>query len=161
MPPWRDSKNSRCLCTSAHSATLSPHCTATKKVRKCDRSSVPPTKGGPFPYAPNVRGPPNSATLAQVRCRSSVTFQSTFLKGFISLYSWVKSACFFCFAFYAAGAKFRIILTWLLCSPLARIPYVAAETANFTWSQRRQLAGIYVLCACRKKSLMSPQNTLQ
>ena len=36
--------------------------------------------------APSVRGPPNSAGLIQIRSGSSVTFQSSFFKGFVLLF---------------------------------------------------------------------------
>ena len=42
----------------------------------------------------SVAGPPNSPGLFQIRSGSSVTFQSSFFKGFILLYFRLNSACF-------------------------------------------------------------------
>ena len=106
VPPSLDSKNGYCIHTSAHSASLSCHCTSTINATG---SSVPLTKEGSFCHVPNVRGPPNSVALVQIRFHSSVTFQSSFFKGFVSLYFRLKSVCF-CSAFYDADANFRIIL---------------------------------------------------
>ena len=75
-------------------------------------------------WAPSVRGPPNSARQVQIRSGLSVTFQSSFFKGFVSLYFRLKSTCF---TFYVADANVRLMhnnLTWLLCSLLARAPYI-------------------------------------
>ena len=47
--------------------------------------------------APNVRGPPNSTGFVQINSGSSITFQSSFFKGFVSLYFRLKSACFLVF----------------------------------------------------------------
>ena len=55
----------------------------------------------------------------------------------------------FCFAFYAADAAQSASK-----GPVRRI--FRSETAN----RRLKLAGIYILCACTKKSLGSPQTPL-
>ena len=78
---------------------------------------------GSLPQASSVRGPPNSARLVQIRSSSSVTFQSSFFKGFVSLYFRLKSAYFFCFGFYAAGATSDSMHNYLR-SPLARALYI-------------------------------------
>ena len=51
-------------------------------------------KRGSLPRTPNVRGPPNSTGLVQISSGSSITFQSSFFKGFVSLNFQLKSACF-------------------------------------------------------------------
>jgi len=51
--------------------------------------TVPPTGGGnrgSLPWAPSVRGALNSAELFQIRSGSSFISQSSFFKGFVSLY---------------------------------------------------------------------------
>ena len=56
-------------------------------------------------------GSPNGAGFVQIRSGSSITFQSRFFKGLVSLYFLLKSACSFgLIVSYAADAKFRFIL---------------------------------------------------
>ena len=78
---------------------------------------------GQFALGPQCKGAPKQCGLVEIRSGLSVTFQSSFFKGFIFLYFQLL----LCFMFYAADANFRLMhhhLTWLLCSPLARAPYV-------------------------------------
>ena len=42
--------------------------------------------GGQFAPGPQCKGAPNSARLVQIRSGTSVTFQSSFFKGLVSLY---------------------------------------------------------------------------
>ena len=72
------------------------------------------------PRPPSVRGPPNSSN----KIRLSVTFQSSFFKGLVSMYFRLKSACCFALRFMLLTQIMRNYLTWLLRSPLARAPYV-------------------------------------
>ena len=73
-----------------------------------------------LPKAPSIRGPPNVAGLVQIISGLSVTFQSSFFKGFVSLYFQLKPACFFALRFMLQMQT----ITWLLRSPLAWAPYV-------------------------------------
>ena len=71
---------------------------------------------GSLPRGPSVRGPPNSARLVQIRfIRQS---HSSLASVGFTVFS-TEVSLLFCFVFYAADA-----LTWLLCSPLARTPYI-------------------------------------
>ena len=68
-----------------------------------DTGTVPPTgrggNRGSLPQVPSVKGPPNSAGLVQIRSGMSVTFQSSFFKGLVSLCFQLNSACSFALCF--------------------------------------------------------------
>ena len=113
--------------------------------------------GGSLPRAPSVRETPNNAELFQIRSGSSFTSQSSFLRGLFCCIVDLKSACFL-FRAYAADTNFKnahFILRDYCAGPVRRT--FQSETTK----RRRQLVGIYVLYACSKRSLRSPQNTLQ
>ena len=94
-------------------------------------SAVLPTGGwqqGQFVPALSVRGPPNSVRLVQIRSSSSVTFQFSFFKVFVSLYFRLKPTCFIASRFMllrqTSGPMHNNYLMWLLHSSSARAPYV-------------------------------------
>ena len=68
---------------------------------------------GSLPQAPQCKGAPKQCRTCSNKMRSSVTFQSSFVKGLVSLYFQLKSTCSF--------ASHFMLLT--LRSPLARAPY--------------------------------------
>ena len=72
---------------------------------------IPECNMDSLPWAPSVRGAPNSAGLAQIRSGSSFTVQSSFFKEFVLLYCWFQVSLLFCFAIYAADANFRLMHT--------------------------------------------------
>ena len=87
---------------------------------------------------------------------SSVTFQSSFFKGLVSLYFRVKSACTFAL-FYAAEAN---NLTWLLRSPLAKAPYVALFDLKLLIEDGN--LQVYMYCVHARKELQEPsEHTLE
>ena len=112
-------------------------------------------------FAPGLQGKGASKQCCTCsnKIRSSVIFQSSFFKGLVSLYFWLKSACSFALHFMLLMQIMHSCLTWLLRSPLARSPYIRRTCRFKTANRIRQPAGIYVLCA-RTKSLRSPQNAL-
>ena len=73
----------------------------------------------------------NRCSLPQTpkQCSTLYTFiytsQSSFSKGYVSLYCWFQVSLLFCFAFMLLERKLqRTHFTCLLCSPLARAQYV-------------------------------------
>ena len=114
-------------------------------------SPVPLTEGGirgSLPRAPNARGPPNSAGLVRIRCVRQSHSSQDFFKGLVSLYFRLKSACSFALRFMLLAQIMRKLHNYLARVPVRR----TSETAN----RRRQLVGIYVLCACTKKEPQGP-----
>ena len=114
---------------------------------------MPPTGGATRAVCP---GPP----MCSNKIRSSVTFQSSFFKGLVSLYFRLKSACSF-------ASRFMLLtqimhnyqnLTRLLRSPLARAPSVVLfdlkpliEDGNLQ---------VYMYCVhARKRASGAPEHT--
>ena len=114
---------------------------------------------GQFAPGPRCKGGPKKCRTHSNKMHSSVTFQSTFFKGLVSLYFRLKSACSFALCFMLLTQIMHDYLTLLLRSSLARALYVVLFDL-------KPLIGdvnlkVYMYCACTKKSLRSPQNTLQ
>ena len=75
-------------------------------------------------------------------------------------------ACSFCCSYYWLQVSL-LFASRLWCwrklennAHLARVPYCRTFLRSETPNRRLQLACMYVLCACTKRSLRSPQNTL-
>ena len=93
------------------------------------------------------------------KIRSSVTFQSSFFKGLVSLYFRLKSACSF-------ASRFMLLtqimhnyqnLTWLLRSPLARAPSVLFDLKPLIEDGNLQ---VYMYCVhARKRASGAPEHT--
>ena len=101
-----------------------PHCKSAYWIKSCHITmSQCRRQGGQqeqFAPGPQCKGAPKQCRTCSNKIRLSVTFQSSFFKGLVSLYFRLKSALLFCFAFqYAADAN------------NARLSYVAtAQSAN-------------------------------
>ena len=76
---------------------------------------------GQFAPGPHCKGAPKQCRTCLNKIRSSVTFQSSFLKG---LYFRLKSACSFSLRFMLLPQIMHNYLAWLLHSTLAGAPYV-------------------------------------
>ena len=97
-------------------------------------------------------GPPGPQPVPDLfKISSSVTFQSSFFKGLVLLYFRVKSACSFPLCFMLLKQIILVATAQSATQGPIRCTF-QSETAN----RRRQLAGIYVLCACTKKELQEP-----
>ena len=108
-----------------------------------------------LPQAPSVRGAPTSAKLFQ----GSLFHPSlASLRGPFRHIIDFKSSCFFAsrFTLLTQTSKMHTWSYVTTAQPLTRALYVALFNLK-----KRQLAGMYVLYACSKRSLKSPQNTLE
>ena len=111
--------------------------------------------GGRWPFVPcsQCKGVLNSARLIQIRSRSSVTFQSRFWGSFRCIFDWSQPAFASCFMLLTQTSELSYEATVQCASqgPIYAVLFLC-EIANYTLSRRRQLADVYVLCACTKKS---------
>ena len=122
--------------------------------------TVPPTgrrgggNWGSLPWAPSVRGALNSAELFQKRSGSSVISQSiASFKGLFHCIVDFKSACFF-----------ALPLTLLTHAHFILRDYCTAAGYRALYVNPKPLNkdGNWQVCTyCMKRSLRSPQNTLQ
>ena len=125
--------------------------------------SVAPTGGGnrgSLHPGPQCKGAPKQCRTCSNKIRSSVTFQSCFFKVLVSLYFWLKTVCSFALRFILLTQIMHNYRTWLLRSPLATAPYVVLfDLKPLIKDGNLQ---VYMYCVhTQKKSLRSPQNTLQ
>ena len=82
---------------------------------------------GSLPWAPSVRGALKQCRTCSNKIRLSLTFQSSFFKGLVSLYFRVRSACSFVLCCMLVKQIMHNYLTCLLRSLLAR-----ARTSHFS-----------------------------
>ena len=115
-----------------------------------------------FAPCPQCKGAPKQCQTCSNRIRSSVTFQSNFFKGLVLLYFRLKSACSFALRFMLLMQILNAQLSYVATAQSAsRALYVVLFDLKPLIEDGNLHAGIYVLCASTKKSLRSPQNTLQ
>ena len=111
--------------------------------------------GGRWPFVPcsQCKGVLNSARLIQIRSRSSVTFQSRFGGSFRCIFDWSQPAFASRFMLLTQTSELSYEATVQSASqgPIYAVLFLC-KIANYTLSRRRQLADVYVLCACTKKS---------
>ena len=116
---------------------------------------MPLTGPGGIGPGPQCKGAPNSARLIQIRFGSSVTFQSSFFKGFVSLYFQLKSACFFASSVMLLTQTMHNYLMWLLCSVLARAPHIVFFNLKLLIKDGN--LQVYMYCACTKRASGAPR----
>ena len=93
------------------------------------------------------------------QCWNRPVYQSSFFKGFVSPYCWLRVSLLFglCLCCWCNAHLSHVTLfTWLLRSPLARAPYVVLFDLKPLANRRWQLADMYV-CMHKKE----PQKPLK
>ena len=90
----------------------------------------------------------------------SVTFQSSFFKGLVSLYS-SEVSLLFCSVFYAAEANNAQLSYVATAQPLARAPYVILFDLKPLIEDGNLQVYICTVCMHEKESQEPPEHTLQ
>ena len=108
---------------------------------------------------PNSAHAPKQCRTCSDKFRSSVAFQSSFLKGLALLYFRLKSACSFALRFTLLTQIMDKNLTWQLRSTLARASYVVLFDLKPLTEDGNLQVYMYCLHAHKKKTQEPPEHT--